>query len=155
MPTIKEEIEIAAARMDVFRFCHDVKARPNWDDQVVRIELLTPAPIRTGTLLRIDARHGGGAVFTWDAEYASFQMPRESRLRAMDTAAACPFAAGSEMSWQFDSVGSSTRLTWTWDYKPRGIIATIRDKLGGRSVTQRAIQRSLANLKEQLESGQR
>ena len=67
MPTIREDIEIQARQAEVFRFCHDMNKRPEWDEQVTRVELLTPPPIRQGTLLRIDAT-SGGAVFTWDAE---------------------------------------------------------------------------------------
>lgn len=155
MPLIKETIEINVARMDVFRFCHDVTSRAEWDEQVLNVEMLTPPPVRTGTLLRVDASHMGSAVFSWDAEYIRFQLPQESRLRVIDTAASSPFANGSEMRWQFESVGSSTRLTWEWDYRPRGFFAAVRDKLGGHAAMQRAIRRSLAQLKSMLESGRR
>jgi hypothetical protein len=154
MPRIEEYIDLTVARADVFRFCHDIKRRPDWDEQVEHVELLTPRPIRSGTLVRIDAKQGG-SVFTWDAEYVAFQFPSASRMRVIDAAPSSPFARGSEASWEFESVGSGTRLTWVWDYRPQGFIARIFDVLGRRAATQRAIRRSLTSLKKIVESGGR
>jgi hypothetical protein len=154
MPWIEERIEIAAARAEVFRFCHDVNHRSEWDEQIAQIELLTPRPIRSGALLRIDAK--GGNVFTWDAEYVEYHTPLNSKLRVIDVAPSSPFAAGSEMSWAFEAMGiSATRVIWGWDYKPHGIIARIVDFLGRRAATERAMKRSLNNLKKIIESGGR
>ena len=155
MPCIEEQIEIAAARSDVFRFCHDLKSRPEWDEQVMQVEMLTPKPIRSGTLFRVDSGAAAGAIYTWDAEIVDYKLPSTSKVRVLDAASSCPFRAGSELTWEFSTVGSGTRLTWTWDYRPHGIIATIIDKLGRRAATHRAIKRSLANLKKLLESGRR
>ncbi|MEW5958982.1 MAG: SRPBCC family protein [Chloroflexota bacterium] len=155
MPEIQESIEIAAPRIEVFRFCHDVNIRPEWDEQIEHMELLTPAPLRSGTLVRVDGGAGRGEVFTWDAEYMSYQLPHGSRLRVIDAAKTCPFREGSELSWQFESVGAATRLTWKWDYRPQGLVAGILDNLGGRAATHKAIQRSLSKLKELVESGRR
>ncbi|MCP4537169.1 MAG: hypothetical protein GY832_08470, partial [Chloroflexi bacterium] len=80
MPRIEESIDIAAARAEVFRFCHDLASRPEWDEQVAHIELLTPRPIRRGTLFRVDSRRSGGVVFSWDAEYVEFQLPLGSMV---------------------------------------------------------------------------
>ena len=154
MPQIEDTIEIAAPRADVFRFCHDISNWPDWDEQVVHVELLTPRPIRQGTLLRIDSKQGG-AVFSWDAEYIRFQLPQGSRVRVIDAASSSPFGKGSELEWELSSVGSSTRFTWIWDYRPHGLIARIVDALGRRASTQKAIQRSLTNLKEMIEGGRR
>ena len=154
MPYIEAQIEIAAARVDVFRFCHDITSWPDWNEQVVHVELLTPAPIRTGALLRIDQKIGG-TVFSWDAEYVGVQLPSGSKLRVIDAARSSPFRAGSELSWTLESVGSATLFIWRWDYRPQGFLASLADNLGRRSATQRAIRQSLANLKELIESGRR
>ncbi len=155
MPHIEESIDIAAPLADVFRYCHDIARRPRWDVQATHVELLSPAPIRQGTLFRVDASYGGGAVFSWDAEYVGFQFPLTSRVRVIDTAPSSPFAAGSEVAWQFSSVGGQTRFTWTWDYKARGILSRITDILGGRATVRRGIRHSQAKLKELLEKGER
>ena len=156
MPIIEETVDIAVAPGDVFRFCHDAASRPEWDKQVLRIELLTRPPIRQGTLLRIDAKPASGSsVFSWDAEVTSYHFPFNSTVRVLDTAFSSPFGPGSEVSWEFSSSGGGTRVTWTWNYKARGFIANIRDMLGGRAATQRAIRNSLKNLKAMLEGGRR
>ncbi len=155
MPRIEEYIDIAARQADVFRFCHDVGSRPKWDEQVMHVELLTPSPIRQGTLLRVDAKYSGGSVFSWDGEVVNYHFPVSSKVRVIDTASTSPFGPGSQINWEFSSAGSSTRLTWVWDYQPRGILARILDKLGGHASTQRAIKNSLNNLKGMIESGRR
>ena len=151
MARIEDHIDIAAAPAVVFRFCHDAARRPEWDERVTRVELLTPKPVRRGTLLRIDAGRSGRFLFSWDAEYADFQFPYSSTLRVIDAAPSSPFGTGSE-SWQFGPAGGGTRFTLVWEYKPRGFLARIADALGQRAVTRRAIHRSLANLKELLEA---
>ena len=150
MPTIREDIEIQARQAEVFRFCHDMNKRPEWDEQVTRVELLTPPPIRQGTLLRIDAT-SGGAVFTWDAEIIAYQFPSRSRLRVIDAASTSPFARDSQLTWEFNSAGAGTQLTWTWEYRLRGFIARIKNTLGGQTSSQRAIRNSMKNLKRLLE----
>lgn len=152
MARIEAHIEIAAAPASVFRFCHDVARRPDWDERVVRVELLTSAPVRRGTLLRIDAGRSGKFLFSWDAEYAEFQFPSSSMLRVLDAAPSSPFGAGSE-SWQFSSAGGGTRFTLAWEYQPRGLLSRLADLLGGRASTQRAIRRSLTNLRRVIEAG--
>lgn len=152
MARIEEHIEIAAAPANLFRFCHDVARRPDWDGRVVRAKLLTPTPVRRGTLLRVDAGRAGKFLFSWDAEYAEFQFPSSSMLRVLDAAPSSPFRAGSE-SWQFSSTSGGTRFTLVWDYQPRGFLARLANLLGGRASTRRAIRRSLANLKRIVEAG--
>lgn len=155
MPRIEQSIDIASSQAEVFRFCHDVARRPDWDEQVARVELLTPPPIRQGSLLRFDASEAGRSVFSWDAEVVSFKFPHSSQLRVIDAASSSPFARGSQLSWQFSSVGGHTRFTWLWDYQPRGFIARILDRLGGQASTRRAIHNNLNKLKAMLETGGR
>lgn len=155
MPRIEEHIDIAANQADVFRFCHNLVARPEWDEEVTRIELLSHPPLRSGSLLRVDARHAGGAVFSWDGEVISYHFPQASKIRLLDVASSSPFGPGSEISWEFSSVGAATRLTWVWAYQPKGILARVFDGLGGRASARRAIRNSLNNLKAMMESGRR
>ncbi len=154
MPRIEVSIDIAAAPADVFRFCHDVTRRAEWDERVVHAELISSTPIRQGTLLRIDAGHRGRFAFTWDAEYVEFQFPSNSMVRVIDAAPSSPFRAGSER-WQFSSLGPpgsvGTRFTVIWDYQLRTLLDRIADALTRRASTRHAIQRSLANLKAILE----
>ncbi|RLC71336.1 MAG: hypothetical protein DRI81_17885, partial [Chloroflexi bacterium] len=89
---------------------------------------------------------------SWEAEYVGFQFPSRSELRVIDAAPSSWFSAGSE-EWQFKSVDRGVRFTLTWDYRPRGFLGRILDYLGRRASMQRAIKRSLANLKTMAEMG--
>lgn len=152
MPVIEAQIDISAAPSTVFRFCHDIDRWPEWDERVSRVELLTRKPIRQGTLLSIDGRLPGRAVFGWEAEYVEFRFPQRSKLQVLDAAPSSPFSAGTEER-QVAAAGGGTRFTLTWNYQTRGIARAITDRLTGRAATRRAIRRSLANLKALIEAG--
>jgi hypothetical protein len=155
MARIEAQIEIAAAPADVFRFCHDVTHRAEWDERVSGVEMLSPAPVRQGTLLSVDASRGGRYAFSWDAEYAEFKYPSNSTIRVLNAAPSSPYKAGTE-SWSFGSTGAvgggTTRFKVVWEYEPRNIVARITDAVMGRASNGRALRRSLANLKALLES---
>jgi ribosome-associated toxin RatA of RatAB toxin-antitoxin module len=150
MARIEEQIEIAASSSDVFRLCHDIAKRALWDERVGRIELITSAPIRSGTLIQVDARRGGN-YFGWEGEYAEFKYPFNSTVKVLDAAASSPFKAGEE-EWTFSKMSDGTRLSLVWEYEPRNILYRILDVLGGRAATRAAIRRSLSKLKQLIEN---
>jgi hypothetical protein len=152
MARIEAFVDIAARSMEVFRFCHDLERRPEWDERVVHAEMVTPPPLRTGSVIRIDAGRSGQYQFTWDAEYTRYHVPSESAVRVLDAAPSSPFRTGTE-TWRFEHTGSSTNFILVWEYEPRGLLARIGDALGRRAATRRAIERSLENLKAMIEAG--
>lgn len=151
MPRIEEQIDIAASTTDVFRFVHNFKSRPDWDERIVGISPLSEGRVRRGTLLSIDAGRGGQYAFSWEAEYSVYQLPKISVLHVLDTAPSSAFKSGSE-TMEFSSVGDQTRVKLTWEYEAGGFLKRVLDALGGRSATQRAIRKSLANLKAMVEA---
>ena len=152
MPRIEERVEIAAPTSTVFRACHDAAKRPEWDERMRRMELITPAPIRQGTLFQVDAVAPSGAIFGWEGEYAEFKYPISAALKVLDAAPSSPFKSGVE-EWQYGAVSGHTHLTFVWEYQPRNIILRVVDAVAGRAMTRRAIRRSLINLKEMVENG--
>jgi uncharacterized protein YndB with AHSA1/START domain len=152
MARIEASIDIAAPRTDVFRYCHDLDHRHHWDERVVGAEMISPRPVRRGSLVRIEAGRGGEFDFTWDGEYIEYSLPRRSALKVLDAAPSSPFKSGTE-TWEFTTVDNLTRLSLTWEYEPSGLLASISDTLGRRGSTRRAIQRSLKNLKSLVEAG--
>ena len=152
MPRIEERIEIAAPTSTVFRACHDADKRPKWDERIKRMELITPAPIRQGTLFQVDATSSGGTVFGWEGEFSEYRYPMNATLKVLDAAPSSPFNSGSE-TWQFSTMGDGTRFTLVWEYTPRHFVASILDLLMRRAATRRAVRRSLANLKAMIEGG--
>ena len=151
MARIDVSIDIAASRTDVFRLCHDLSRRPEWDERVVKAELITRSPLRRGSLVRIDEGRSGQFKFTWEGEYVSYQLPSSSTVNVIDAAPSSPFKTGAE-HWDFSQTAGGTNLTIVWKYEPRGILSRISDTLGGRSATRNAIRRSLANLKTLAEA---
>ena len=115
------------------------------------MELLTSGPVRSGTLIRVDAARSGSYAFSWDGEYESYHFPSSSRVRVLDAAPSSPFVRGTE-TWEFISVAGGTRLAVTWDYATRGFLGRVADALVRRGATRRAIRRSLNNLKTLVES---
>lgn len=153
MSRIEEQIEIGAGATTVFRLCHDVDRRPDWDGRVTRAQVITPKPIRRGSVIRFDTRPAGGSVFSWDGEVVEYHFPSSSKLRVVDVAPSSSFVSGTE-TWRFSSSGqpaSATRFTLVWDYKPRGIVGRVLDLLFRRGATRRAIAQSLENLKGIIE----
>ena len=152
MARIEEHIEIAAPASTVFRTCRDADKRPQWDERVMRIELLSDKPIRQGTLIQVDEGRSGTFLYSWEGEYSSFQFPNNYTIKVLDAAPSSPFKSGSE-TWRFSTVGSgTTRLSFIWEYTPRNWIGRIVDRLMKRGATRRAIRHSLANLKELVEN---
>lgn len=151
MAHIEEHIDIAAPSSKVFQFCHDPAKRAEWDERVVRIELISPAPIRQGTLIQVDAGRGGSFSYSWEGEFTSFQYPMSSKVRVMDAAPSSPFKSGTE-EWSFSAVGGATRFTLVWEYKPRNFLSRVGDALGGQASARRAVRHSLANLKAMIEA---
>lgn len=152
MPIIQDSIDIQSAPADLFRYCHDIAARPLWDDRVLRVKLLSTAPIRSGTLIRVDAARAGTYAYSWDAEYAQFRFPSGSTLRVIDAAPSSPFVRGSTETWTLTSSGGMTRFDLNWNYVTKGFVGKLLDRLVGRSSMKRAIRRSLGNLKKNMES---
>ncbi len=153
MPRIEAHIDVTAGPSGSFRFCHDMDRRPQWDERVARVKVLTPKPIRRGTVVRVDARPpAGGPVFSWEGEFVAYSYPSSSELEVIDAAPSSPFADGSEQ-WRFASRGEGTRITLVWEYEPRGILGRIADTLVRRRRTRRAVERSLENLKQTMARG--
>lgn len=150
MAKITEQIHIQAAPADVFKLCHDLERRAEWDELVAHAEALSPGPLRQGALLRIDSGTAAGAIYTYDAEIESYRFPNHSALRVIDAAPSSPFVSG-KMTWSFDRADGGTRLSVVWEYKPRGILGRLKNALGRGLLTGRAIRRSLQNLKKLAE----
>ena len=151
MPRLEEQIAIARAASDLFRLCHDVERRPEWDSRVAGVQILTPQPLRRGTVVRTDMIPAIGGVFSWEGEYTSYSFPSGSKVEVLDAAPSSYFVTGSE-AWRFASSGAGTLFTLVWDYRPRGILGRIADALVGRASHRRAIKQSLAHLKRLAES---
>jgi uncharacterized protein YndB with AHSA1/START domain len=151
---IAEAIQIAATPAEVFRFCHDLKRRPTWDERVDRIELQGLSRVlRKGALVRVDSHTGAQLPYSWEGEYTQFKMPHSSSVRAIETAQVSHFCAGSTEEWQFEPSQGGTRFAIIWTYEPRGFLGRLYDYLFRRTSLRRSVRRSLANAKTLAEGG--
>mgnify|MGYP001108005992 CR=1 FL=1 len=152
MTRIVQEIEVASRPRDVFRLCHDAERRPEWDGRVARVKVLTPKPIRSGTVIRVDTQPAtGGVIFSWEGEVLEYTYGSRSRLEVIDAAPSSYFASGSEM-WEIQRTGEGVRVVFTWEYAPRGILGRIADALVRRRQIRQAIAQSLETLKQTAEA---
>ena len=151
MPAIHKHIQIEARPTGVFRFCHDMNRRPDWDERVTRAKVLTPKPIRRGTVVRMDTKPPMGDVFSWEGEFVEFHFPSSSRIDVIDVAPSSPFVEGSE-ELQVRRSGNGTALSLRWEYTPRGILGRILDLLVRQRAVRRAVAKSLENLKAMIEA---
>jgi hypothetical protein len=146
-----EQISIARRPTYVFRFCHDVDRRAEWDKRVTHVQILTHKPIRRGTMVRIDTHPAVGPLFSWEGEFVEYSFPSNSTLKVIDAAPSSYFVAGSE-EWHFESSRTGTLFTLAWDYRPRGLLGRLVDVLIRRARTRRAIKESLKNLRRMAEA---
>ena len=154
MIEISESIQISATPTEVFRFCHNLERRPEWDERVDRIELQGLSRVlRRGALLRVDAHASRGLAYSWEGEYSQFSIPGGSTMRVIEAAHASYFRPGASEDWQFGPVGGGTRFTVAWRYKPRGLLGLLFDPLFRRGSIRRAIRRSMACAKALIEAG--
>ncbi len=152
MTGIVEKIEVGSRPRDVFRLCHDADRRPEWDERVARFRVLTPKPIRSGSLVRVDTQPAtGGVVFSWEGEFVEYAYGSRSRLEVIDAARSSYFVSGSE-TWEVGRSGDGARVVFTWEYVPRGILGRIADTLVRRRQIRQAIVQSLKNLKRTAEA---
>ncbi len=152
MPRIEGSIDVPGPPSSVFRFCHEMDRRAEWDERVARVKVLTPRPIRTGTVIRVDTPSPrGGPVFSWEGEFVTYSYPSRSKLVVLDAAPSSYFAEGSE-EWSFARSGEGTRVRVAWEYEPRGLLRRISDALIGRRSTRGAVNESLANLRRTLQA---
>ncbi|MGD8245016.1 MAG: SRPBCC family protein [Anaerolineae bacterium] len=151
MPRMEEQIDIATRPADVFRLCHDMDRRAEWDERVSDVQILTHKPIRSGTVVRIDTHPAMGTVFSWEGSFVDYSLPSSSRLEVIDAAPSSYFVTGTE-GWRFEASDTGTLVTLVWDYRPRGIIGRLLDPLVRRGATRRAIRQSLENLKAMAEA---
>ncbi|MGD8968831.1 MAG: SRPBCC family protein [Anaerolineae bacterium] len=151
MPRLVEQIEVARRPIDLFRLCHDVDRRAEWDERVTRVQVLTRRPVRSGSVVRVDTRPPAGSVFSWEGEVVDYSFPGSSRVEVIDAAPSSYFVTGSE-EWRFETSNTGTLFTLTWDYQPGGLIGRVADVLIRRGNIRRAIKQSLENLKALAEA---
>jgi uncharacterized membrane protein len=145
MSSISGEIVINRPVDEVFDFVADERNEPRYNPRMLRADKLSPGPIGLGTRFRAEMTSRQRPV-ELSIEFIGFERPRRlaslTRLATMEIRGALTF----------DPVPGGTRMRWTWDLQPRGVLKLLTPVV--TRLGQRQEQRIWANLKHLLESQQ-
>jgi uncharacterized protein YndB with AHSA1/START domain len=143
MAHIEGEIVIARPVEEVFDCVADERNEPRYNPEMLRSEQVTDGPIGLGTRFEAEMRIRGGTT-PMTIEYTAYDRPHRigstSRLSAMEI----------HGTLTFEPVPAGTRMRWSWDVEPRGLL-----RLAGpvvRRIGERQERTIWAGLKHYLEA---
>jgi uncharacterized protein YndB with AHSA1/START domain len=142
MTRVEGEIIISRPVEEVFDFVANECNEPRYNARMTRAEQISSGPIGVGTRFHAELKTRGRTM-PMTVEVTEFERPRRlaSRTRSsmMETAGALTF----------DAVSGGTRMRWSWDVRPRGMLRLITPLVG---VLGRRQERAIwAGLKQLLE----
>jgi carbon monoxide dehydrogenase subunit G len=115
MARIEGEIMINRPVEEVFDFVADVRNEPRYNPRMVRAEMLTPEPVGLGSRFRAEMRTKPRPM-EMTTEFTGYERPRRlaltSHLSTMEVRGGLTF----------DPVAGGTRMRWSWDVAPRGLL---------------------------------
>ena len=132
MAAITGSITITRPVEEVFDFVADERNEPTYNPQIRDVEKSTPGPIGVGTLWRVTVSSGRRTT-PFELEVTDFARP--SRLGSVTRMA----TADIEGALTFSPASEGTRMAWSWELRPKGLlkIATPILALMGRRQEQR------------------
>jgi carbon monoxide dehydrogenase subunit G len=146
MARIEGEIMINRPVEEVFDFVADERNEPRYNPRMLSSELLTPEPVGLGSRFRAEMRTRPRPV-VMTVEFTGYDRPRRlastPRLATMDI--------GGTLT--FDPVPGGTRMRWSWDVAPRGLLKLLTPvvaRIGARQ--ERAIWTGLKRVLEGQEA---
>ncbi len=145
MVRIEGEIVINRPVEEVFDFVADERNEPRYNPEMRRAEQISDGPIGVGTRFRAETVSRGRTV-EMVIEFTGYERPRRleeiAHMSSMDL----------QGSLTFDPVPEGTRMRWSWDLEPRGILKLMSPLVA--RMGRRQEQRIWVGLKHLLE-GQR
>jgi len=145
VPKISGEILINQSVELVFDYVVDQRNEPAYNPRMLHSEKITDGPIGLGSRFRATAQSGRRAIEML-IEVTDYQRP--SRFGSRTTMSSADVDGGLT----FEPVNGATRMSWSWDVRPRGslrFLAPLVARLGRRQ--ERAIWTAL---KDHLEGPQ-
>jgi uncharacterized protein YndB with AHSA1/START domain len=100
---------------EVFDFVADERNEPRYNSQMTRAEKISPGPIGVGTQFH-SVMTGLGGTADMTIEFTVFERPK----RIAETTHLSNMDIRGELL--FERVPRGTRMTWTWDIQPRGLL---------------------------------
>ena len=146
MARVEGEIIIQRPVEEVFDSVADERNEPRYNPRMVVAELISGEPIGLGTTFRAELETGRRTM-PMTIEFTGFDRPRRlasaTHSSIMDTVGAVVFEPASQ----------GTRMRWSWDVQPRGLLRLMPTVVG--ALGRRQERRIWGNLKRLLESEQR
>jgi len=142
MVRIEGEIVIKRPLEEVFDFVADERNEPRYNPRMRRAEQISDGPIGVGTRFRAEIASMGRLV-EMVIEFTGYARPwrlaSSTHMSSMDVQGAL----------MFDSVPEGTRMRWSWDVQPGGILKLLSPLVAGVGRRQeRSIWTSLKHLLE-------
>ena len=143
MPHVVGEIVINRSVEQVFDFVADERNEPRFNPKMLTVEKVTSGPVGEGTRFRTQIKAARQRNAEMSVELTAYERPRRltsvSKLSNMEI----------EGTLTFDPVPEGTRMRWSWDLVPRGILRLATPVIGliGRR-EERTIWTSLKHLLE-------
>jgi uncharacterized protein YndB with AHSA1/START domain len=146
MARIDGEIVINRPVEEVFDFVADERNEPRYNPGMLRAEKLSPGPLRLGSRFRAEMRTRPRPM-VMTIEFTGYERPRRlastTHLSTMDI----------QGMLTFDPVPAGTRMRWSWNLQPRGLLklaTPVVARIGQRQ--ERAIWTGLKRLLEMKEA---
>lgn len=115
MSHVEGEIIIDRPVEEVFDFVADERNEPRYNPQMLRAEQISAGPIGRGTRFRAESKVMGRSM-AMTITFAAYDRPRRltssTHLSTMDILG----------TLTFEPVPEGTRMRWSWDLKPRGVL---------------------------------
>jgi uncharacterized protein YndB with AHSA1/START domain len=137
------EIQIAAARDEVFRYASDPESAPEWYENIESVEWRSEPPLAVGSRMAFVASFLGRRL-----EYVYEVRELLTRERLVMSTADGPFAMETTYTWE-DTLSGGTRMTLRNRGEPSGFSKVAAPLLAG--AMRRANRKDLARLKQILE----
>ena len=119
MARIEGEIMINRPVEEVFDFVADERNEPRYNPRMLSSEMLSPGPVGLGSRFRAVMRSRPRRT-TMTTQFTGYQRPRRlaltTHLSAMEI----------HGSLTFDPVPGGTRMRWSWELAPRGLLKLLR-----------------------------
>jgi carbon monoxide dehydrogenase subunit G len=144
MSTINGSITIRRPVEEVFDFVADERNEPAYNPQLQSAQKTSPGPIGVGTLWHVVATSGKRAT-PFELEVTEYARP--SRLSSMTRMSTADISGA--LTFAPDAGG--TRMSWSWDLRPKGILKLATPLFA--AVGRRQEQRIWSSLKAHLEAG--
>jgi Polyketide cyclase / dehydrase and lipid transport len=123
MPRVDGEIIIHRPVEEVFDFVADECNEPRYNPRMLDAAQLSDGPIGLGTRFRTELNTMGRAM-PMTVEFTAYQRPwrlaSSTHSSMMETDGALTF----------ESVPDGTRMRWSWDVRPRGVLKLMTPVVG-------------------------